>query len=57
VAATGFVAQAIERFREICGDPVILMTGGDAELIQQQLQFSINLRPSLVLDGLDVALP
>lgn len=57
VAATGFVTQAVERFREICGDPVILMTGGDAELIQQRLQFSTELRLSLVLDGLALALP
>ncbi len=57
LAACGFVIQAIERLREVCGEPVILMTGGDAELIAQRLGFSTNLRPSLVLDGLALALP
>ena len=57
LGACGFVMQAVERLREICGDAVILMTGGDAETIRQRLDLSTDLRPSLVLDGLALALP
>lgn len=57
LGACGFVTQAIERLREICGESVILMTGGDAELIRPRLEIPTILRPSLVLDGLAVALP
>jgi type III pantothenate kinase len=57
LAACGFVSQACGRFNEISGDAVVLLTGGDAELIQRTLGLRANLRPSLVLDGLALALP
>lgn len=51
-AVLGAVEHVARSIRETDPDTILLLTGGDAELIQKHLQFAATLRPHLVLEGL-----
>lgn len=57
IACAGFVRMAYESARKRCGRFEIVMTGGDAQALLTQQQFSAIHLPNLVLDGLAIALP
>ncbi len=57
LAAAGFLAAARARFERDCPGAAMLLTGGDAQTIAACLDFPVQLRPQLVLDGLCRALP
>jgi type III pantothenate kinase len=51
-AAAGAVERALRVLRDKAGKPALLLTGGDATLLQQSLDEAAQLRPHLVLEGL-----
>lgn len=57
LAAAGFLAAARARFARDCPGATVLLTGGDAQTIAACVDFPLQLRPQLVLDGLCRALP
>lgn len=57
IACAGFVHMAWESAREHCGNFATIVTGGDAEVLLPRLQINAYHCPSLVLDGLAIALP
>jgi len=57
LAAVGVVEAALSRYRRHLPEVSLLLTGGDAELILPHLARPAFLRPTLVLDGLRLALP
>ena len=55
---TDFASNAVARFTNDCGvRPHVYVCGGDAELIAPLIQGPSVIKPHLVLDGLELALP
>jgi len=57
LAAIGLVEAALSRHRKYAPDVSLIITGGDADFVRPHLQWPATLRPALVLDGLQLALP
>lgn len=51
-AVLGAVDRGLQSIRKEFPDATLLLTGGDAEVIQQHLSVAAELRPHLVLEGL-----
>ncbi len=51
-AVTGAIERALRVLREQCGDPAVVLTGGDASRILKSLDEAAQHRPHLVLQGL-----
>jgi type III pantothenate kinase len=51
-AVAGAIERAVRALEQQGLSPAILLTGGDAGLIQQSLTTAVELRPNLVLEGL-----
>jgi type III pantothenate kinase len=51
-AVAGAIERAVRALEQQGLSPAILLTGGDAALIQQSLATTVELRPNLVLEGL-----
>jgi type III pantothenate kinase len=48
-AAAGLIEKAI---KNLCPSEIIVLTGGDAELLAEYLEFNVIFEPDLVLKGL-----
>ena len=58
LSMTGLIETALRRFAaEMDGSVVVIITGGDAELLQQHLPIVMQHEPDLVLDGLAHLMP
>ncbi len=58
LSMTGLIEAALRRFTaEMGGSVVVIITGGDAELLQQHLPIVMQHEPDLVLDGLAHLMP
>lgn len=56
-AAAGFALVGWRSFERLAGRGQAIVTGGDAPEVLQALEFPAEIVPSLVLDGLPLALP
>ena len=58
LSMTGLIETALRRFTaEMGGGVAVIITGGDAELLQKHLSIDMQHEPDLVLDGLAHLLP
>lgn len=51
-AAVGAIELAVRTLTELGHDPTVLLTGGDAAVLQRHVRFTTELRPHLILEGL-----